>query len=1229
MIKLPFTIIGNFIKFAGSRRGGIDPIRVALEEITKNFGSLTREVADKVRPKWRKTMKMMGDTGRTLRSVYGPGREGAAKAFGELFDTLGKMGPLSHRFRGEFENSGQAMLEFKNALNLTEEDFHTFGVMAIRDGKSVTESINDVASSAQRLGKRFNLEQKGLVRDIMEMRKDFDNFGHVAPESLGAVSVYAKQLGIDVKELGGIVDKFLNFDDAAKSAADLAAGFGVNIDALALTKAAAEDPAKALDLIRSKFTAAGISVDDMNAAQRKLLGDSVGLKGASLQNAFAAQNMGLSYDQVAASAADATSGQQDISETLKGLGKELPKTFAQGSKTFTSFMDAFTQGLATGITRSESFRKATLAVYAALYKAYHMGVRIGNYFMERFPGISDIFDGFAALFGAPFDKLIGNVEGALMRFIDAFSDPLKRNGALDTLLSDLSGAFHGWYQSADFQKMWTGLQLFGEAVGHLFLQAFEITAKYLVEGLAWLLEKLAWALENPDKIGAKWKEVSENMGKNLTIIFTKGFQYLSTQFGPMMEEPIKRLEEAALRAYEALKENFMDGKDLGVFLEEKIDLVVAKLEPHLENAGLMMMAIMWGPSVLKAAGGALVSFVGNMITGGSGAAAGGISGMIGRIMGPGTPTAASIGRQASLMVPSMVGPSSPLVSGIRTVGAPAMAASVQSAALGGVTSGMAGAAGSIGAMLVSPLALIAAAIAIPVAAMFATGYIKTMTTEALGKYYRDSVKATEEELEAWLAERGRGAYKHKEQSDAGFGKMGKISEILTGMPEGKIKDVTKKIFGTITREFQKNQNTFSRATGEVGKAKSMAARTKEFMDNHGGSPAEIAAAVDDMLDKNDPLGIYIQKTFAAKHWDSTMSPDQTSTYRDFVQWASTGVEDAITTAEGAAKEASNKLSEQGMQFGRELLQYDLDTAQKNAIIDQLASTDEALGSSVKKYLRDQRASGRGGLKGLNIDEAGKALAEGAVDSVAKSLFDKASDGIRSMERFVYTAKDIKKNKKKAEAAIATTAGLLVKYGDLKPDITYAMSVLNDENGGLAYTMDEILVDLDSTTQSIAAIGDSGNILTEYGASLFKGIQAYTSQINKAAPSILRAGKKIEKGLIKDVGVVLQSVAEIDYHIQGVLDQLGNTPIQTKVTQMAKALSLNSRKIRISAGSYNVNIRVHMKLGRKDVVKLLVNDRSEDTGKGAEQLLTRADFSPLTNHSSEEPTRINFDPNLSI
>ena len=185
--------------------------------------------------------------------------------------------------------------------------------------------VQSVAGYAKAVSGPMSGSFKMIAKDMMTLKEDFTSFGHLSDKALAETSARMRSLGMDVKTLGKMVDKFLNFEDAAVSSAKLAQTFGMNIDAMKMMKAANKDPMKALDMMRKSFFAAGKDITNMTAAEKKLLEQTTGLTGQELQLAFAQKNRGRSMKDIKKKTESQADVQRSMRDAMVEMGDQMKK----------------------------------------------------------------------------------------------------------------------------------------------------------------------------------------------------------------------------------------------------------------------------------------------------------------------------------------------------------------------------------------------------------------------------------------------------------------------------------------------------------------------------------------------------------------------------------------------------------------------------------------------------------------------------------------------------------------------------------------------------------------------------------------------------------------------------------------------------------------------------------------------------------------------------------------
>ena len=515
IIALPFKILTGMIKM--SQKGGIDPLKVALEEVKEVMGSIAdnegKMLADTVGTMRQQASNMAG-TGLSMSRVFGYGREGLAKFLDENRELAEKVGIAFGNLRGQFEKNSVALAMYRKGLGITADQQAEMMKVAKARGKSIIEEQNATASMAIQMGKAYNISSKVVGKAMAEMEADVSTFGAMSRKHLGATAAYAAKLGVEIKSLAGLFDKFDNFENAAKGAAEMSQAFGMNVDAMALLKA--ESPAQVADEIRKSFHAAGNSLEDMDRHQRKMLESQTGLKGADLEAFFSPENMGMDYDEFTKTAETAEDKQLTQLQIMRDIADQIKKIVKDGSHNFNSFFDAFAQGFTKGIERSAEFRRLMRNLQQSLWSIHNAGIQVGKAFVKYFPGVKDIFGGLADLFEPRrFRKL---AKGLIKTFTDFFKD-LSRDPekAVGRFLDRLTNLFVGHLKGGGrgTKKIAKGLEAFFTAFVQIFSSMIPWVLKKVLQGLEILYEFIL----NPAAAMEKLKAVGQAGGSAASRIF--------------------------------------------------------------------------------------------------------------------------------------------------------------------------------------------------------------------------------------------------------------------------------------------------------------------------------------------------------------------------------------------------------------------------------------------------------------------------------------------------------------------------------------------------------------------------------------------------------------------------------------------------------------------------------------------------------------------------------------
>ena len=586
VVSIPFKMMSGLIGMAQSGGGGgPNPIKVALEEIRGEFGSLASNEGQAVASalgQLKGQMNDLGGTGIKLSKVFGRGKAGLAEAMKYVSEIAKAAGPALNGLMDTFKQSAGVLAAYTKGLTGSAE-----GTAAILKhfkamGDDPVEAMDAMASQAVLMGKQFGVSAKVIGKSMAEMVKDVSHFGHLSTKELAATATYAAKLGIEIKDLGAVTDKFLNFEDAAQGAAQLQQAFGMTVDSMELMKGGAA----AIDELRKGFHNAGKSIKDLSAAERRLLEQQTGLNGAALDAAFAADKQGLSYAELSDAAGENEEKQLTQAEAMKELADSIQKTFGGGGggKTFKGFFDAFVQGFTKGIKKSSEFRKVMKNIRKSLKIVYKAGKDIGKMFVKMFPGVKQMLKGLAGLFDPKhYQKLMTKVKDIFKQFFkDVATDP---KAGTEKFIERMKAAFKEFFgdRKGAASELKKGMSTFAKTMGAIL----KVLGMLALKGITKLFHKLADKIRNPPEVPAGVKELKEKLGAAMIEMFTA----LKEKYLPPVIEALK-----------------------GFFLA-----IWEKVKPHVEKAGKFMLKLMITriifTAVMSAIKGGLVTTVVKAIAG--------------------------------------------------------------------------------------------------------------------------------------------------------------------------------------------------------------------------------------------------------------------------------------------------------------------------------------------------------------------------------------------------------------------------------------------------------------------------------------------------------------------------------------------------------------------------------------------------------------------------------------
>ncbi len=506
LLSIPLGIFKELMNDAAAA-GGDTSFLQALEDIRKEFGSFKEGTSKDILGAYSTLNAQLKQvSGLSVWQVF----EKPADQLKYLHEMASKAGSQILLFGDELSKSAGIIATFDKGMGVGAENMKAMMARATVFGTSLTKQLGEVANYALQLGKDFGISSKIISKEVSTMIKDVRNFGSLTQKEMTVAAVYTKKLGIEMKDLVGLVDKFDNFDKAAESAAQLSQAFGATVDAFKLMNE--QDPAKRLDELRKSMAATGKSTENMTRQELHLLAQTSGLSDEAAKLAFSTKNQGLSYDQVQKQANKAETAQLRQAEALNKLADNIERVIRSGGQMHGSFFKMFFAGMEHGVKWSNSYRTAMMNVRTALMQTFQAGRQVGKELGDNDAfGFARFMKGFGTTFGP------GNVNKILHGFtkeieISGKKVKLEFGGVVGELnaviqgkqgigqaISNIRSTFHAVVGPETFKLMMDG----GKDVMRSLAKGIGSGASFIAKELTKVLTDVTNFMANPKAFLAK------------------------------------------------------------------------------------------------------------------------------------------------------------------------------------------------------------------------------------------------------------------------------------------------------------------------------------------------------------------------------------------------------------------------------------------------------------------------------------------------------------------------------------------------------------------------------------------------------------------------------------------------------------------------------------------------------------------------------------------------------
>jgi len=448
IIALPFKIVGALTRISQQMSEINADLQRSVNSLRGSFGSLTEGAGQDVIRLTRVTRNSTNELSNyAASSVALWGRfENAIKArneaAGRLMEGLGSMAEMFRRELGAIGETGDfdVFETIRRGLAITESELEGLARQAAHDGRTIYDQLQSIATVSMTLGDRFGVTSRFISRDITTMRQDFGNFGTFTDYQLGRMSVSARRLGIEIKDLTGMFSKFDDFEGAAESAAMLGQAFGMNVDAMQLMME--EDPTARLRQLQQAFAQTGRSFQDLTRREQALLAQQAGLTTTeAASRAFSIQGMAMSFEELE------EASPQDPMVSLTEAVNRLSSSFDAIVDPLhaESFFAMFQQGFMRGLTRANEFQELWGEILQLMERVHTFGMQLGKMLAES-PIVRDLVVLLTEFIKNLDDEFFSRMIGHIETLLTMLHEPDQIGTALSTFFTNIMGEFRDTFR---------------------------------------------------------------------------------------------------------------------------------------------------------------------------------------------------------------------------------------------------------------------------------------------------------------------------------------------------------------------------------------------------------------------------------------------------------------------------------------------------------------------------------------------------------------------------------------------------------------------------------------------------------------------------------------------------------------------------------------------------------------------------------------------------------------
>lgn len=590
----------------------INEINRKREEIRDKFGDTSKSIGSAV-VRMSEQLFAGGAAGLSGMQLF----KDAAEAYTVAIEMAESGGAAFEKLVDQFSGRGvNNLYAYMKGLGLTVKEFGDLTRLSTATGVQMEDMYKNMLKFASGFTKQFGGSMKGVARDMARARIDVKHFANVSDRELGIAAVYARQLGVELENIVGVMDAFDTFDAATERVSRLSQAFGMNLNVMSVMKS--KTPAEMLDKLRTSFFATGRSVEDLNYREVKYLATQAQISEQTAMQVFSMKNRGVAIDTLTKKSLSLEQKTLNAQEAMVELMGQIPRHIRDITNESKGFFSTFFDGFAEGIALSGRFRGTMMSMAEAIKRVKEAGRTVGAAFLEYFPGVKEMLQSISILMpkvGGLFEKYAASIR-AFFQELRAGSQTTGQSvqGIFSRLKKDTKNFF---YEAGPAGGMFAeGASMFFSTIGRIFEEAAAHLLNRVTDLLANMLHHIAdWLEDSTSSTGGLFRKAGSKIGDALGISgqrieespLTKAMVRFADRMGGPLGRIVDNIGERFIKFFETHKLEIAAA--IGGILSLAIGNIVITMLPSIlaRNLPRMLAPLMPGAPAAAAASRSLMT----------------------------------------------------------------------------------------------------------------------------------------------------------------------------------------------------------------------------------------------------------------------------------------------------------------------------------------------------------------------------------------------------------------------------------------------------------------------------------------------------------------------------------------------------------------------------------------------------------------------------------------------